>query len=326
MAGRRAACGRDGHVERVRVHGLPASRVALAGAVGRVARGVHGRGQGIGVVHGPIRIHARHRQRAVRAVGHGHRGVLRHFHPVVVQLAVFHLQFGAADGHRGVRAVQLHVERAVRRGSEGLRGRRLVLRPHAGDVALVRGHHARAARGGVVEQRAFGHYHFFNDSLLFLHASVAVSFQFTIRFSSAVQAEIKAAKAFDPIHEGSVRVLVEAAAVGVRSRYRRTCRGHQIGFVKGRKKLGAGNGRSIHDEVRDAVLGECRVKISKGDPASVFKGKKQIIAFLRKDHAVRRKIERDVIKFFARDNLIGSIRRMSESKVCHHMLRILLSG
>ena len=119
---------------------------------------------------------------------------------------------------------------------------------------------------------------------------------------------------------------MEAAAVGVRSRYRRTCRGHQIGFVKGCKKLGSGNGRSIHDEVRDAVLGESRVKISKGNPASVFKGKKQIIAFLGKNHAVRRKIERDVVKFFARDNLIGSIRRMSESKVCHHMLRILLSG
>ena len=175
LAGRRAARGRNGHVERVRAHGLPAPRVAFAGAVGRVARGVHGRGQGIGVVHGPVRIHARHRQRAVRAAGHGHRGVRRHFNAVVVQLAVFHLQFGAADAHRGVRAVQLHVERALRRGSEGLRGRRLVLRALAGDVAFVRGHRARAARGGVVEQRAFGHYHFFNDSLLFLHASVAVS-------------------------------------------------------------------------------------------------------------------------------------------------------
>ena len=175
LAGRRAARGRDAHVERVRVHGLPAPRVAFAGAVGRVARGVHGRGQGIGVVHGPVRIHARHRQRAVRAAGHGHRGVRRHFNAVVVQLAVFHLQFGAADAHRGVRAVQLHLERAVRRGFKGLRGRRLVLRALAGDVALVRGHHARAAQRGVVEQRAFGHYHFFNDSLLFLHASVAVS-------------------------------------------------------------------------------------------------------------------------------------------------------
>ena len=175
LAGRRAARGRDGHVERVRVHGLPAPRVAFAGAVGRVARGVHGRGQGIGVVHGPVRIHARHRQRAVRAAGHGHRGVRRHFNAVVVQLAVFHLQFGAADAHRGVRAVQLHLERAVRRGFKGLRGRRLVLRAHAGDVAFIRSHHARAARRGVVEQRAFGHYHFFNDSLLFLHASVAVS-------------------------------------------------------------------------------------------------------------------------------------------------------